>query len=262
MDNLPAGRILLRGPTPCPFGCTYCFANLLCFHDAKPNLDRIEARQAEILYPSCDTEVGLADHRIREIAELASISNAKAVSISTKRKLSGGFFAGLLELDKSLKSLGILLKVSVSISTKYQGNEIEKGASSYLERLETASTLRMHDIPSSVNLKPILPFIKTSEYLEIVDDFINTCDNFMLGGLYLSTDTPFGKSIVERYPHLISEKPVDWIPGKPIWTTCYDLKKVNTIIDYIRDRGGFGYLSDRDFVHDVLHHNQKVSHES
>jgi DNA repair photolyase len=217
--------------------------------------------QTEILYPSCDTEVGLAVGRIREITELASTSNATAVSISTKRKLSGGFLTGLLQLDKSLKSLGILLKVSISISTKYQGNEIEKGASSYLDRLETASTLRMLDIPSSVNLKPILPFIKASEYLEIVDDFIHSCENFMLGGLYLSKATPFGKSIADEYPDLISEKPVDWIPGKPIWTYCYDANKVNTIINYIRDRGGFGYLSDKDFVLDVLRRKQGVSHE-
>jgi hypothetical protein len=220
----------------------------------------LEDRKADILYPSCDTEVGLDTHRIKAITDLAVTTNAIAVSISTKRKLSANFMTRLLELNKRLSGLDILLKVSVSVSTKYQINDIEKGAASYADRLQMATTLRSHEIASSLNLKPVLPFIPVSEYLEIVDDFINVCPSFMLGGLYLSEDSLFGQSIISDYPNLISEKPVDWIPGKPIWKFCYDKDKINSILKHISSHGGYGYLSDKDFILNILDNRQDVSH--
>lgn len=259
MDKLTSKRIFLQGPQACPFSCQYCFADLLCFQEAKSTLDGLVDKQAEILYPSCDTEVGLAKHRITDITELATMASAIAVSVSTKRRLSDSFLTGLLELKRRLNGLGVLLKVSISVSTKYQISGIEKGASSYSERLEMASTLREHKIASSINLKPILPFIDASEYLEIVDDFIDKCPNFMVGGLYLSGESLFGKSILKEYPNLVSDKPVDWIPGKPIWKFCYDKEKINSIITYINTLGGFGYLSDKDFVLDTLDNGQEAS---
>jgi DNA repair photolyase len=222
-------------------------------------LASVEYGKSSILYPSCDTEVGLDTHRIKEIIDLATTTNAIAVSISTKRKLSTTFMPGLLELNKRLSELDVLLKVSISVSTKYQINDIEKGASSYADRLQMATTLRNHELAASLNLKPVLPFIPTSEYLEIIDDFIHSTPNFMLGGLYLSGDSQFGQSIIRDYPNLISEKTVDWIPGKPIWKICYDKDKIDSIKTHINSHGGCGYLSDKDFILNILDKKSDIS---
>ena len=256
MNTQASERVFLQGPRTCPFACKYCFAEFSCFQEAKPRLDIREATQGKILYPSCDTEVGLSASRIDEIAEFANTLNAIAVSISTKRKPSEGFLSALVKLDEKLYGLGVLLKVSISVSTKYQISDIEKGASQYAERLEMASQLRKHGIATSVNLKPVLPFIQISEYLEIVDDFFERCSDFLLGGLYLDRKTQFGKEIIEEYPDLILNRCIEWMPGQPLWTTCYDNFKIDKILDYISDLGGCGYLSDRHFVFDILSRKQ------
>ncbi len=160
-----------------------------------------------------------------------------------------------LFLSRPLKAY---LKFSISVSTKSQLSTIEAGASCYEERLELALALRNLAVFSSINLKPILPFIETTEYYQIVDDFIPLCDKFTLGGLYLGPETNFGQAILSQYPGLIADQAVDWIPGGPTWKICYDENKILSIENHIRRNGGLAFHSDKDLVVELLNGTQEV----
>lgn len=254
-------RLLLRGDKKCPFNCRYCFADLECFQSSdlisKSKLSN-STIEADILYPSCDTEIDFTDSKIEEIVRLAESTKAIAVSISTKRKMSDLMIHKLSTLNKQLVDIGVMLKFSISISTKNQLNVIEEGTSSYTERLELVEKLNIIGVVTSINIKPILPFIEVSEYYAIVDDFVDITPYFMLGGLYVDTNDKFGKSIIENYPNLISKHVVDWIPDKPVWDMCYDPLKVKNISDYIFSKGGNAYQSDQEFVTKLIELNKET----
>ncbi len=244
-------RLLLRGDKKCPFNCSYCFAELECFQESSLISKRtlLNANvSADILYPSCDTEIDFSDSKIEEIVHLARATQAIAVSISTKRKMSDLMLSKLFALNERLKEIGSMLKFSISISTKNQLNVIEEGTSSYAERLELSAKLSAMGLVTSVNIKPILPFIDTAEYCDIISDFIETTPHFMLGGLYIDPNDEFGESIIKGYPDLISQHVVDWIPDKPTWNICYDPEKMRNISDFILMLGGYAYQSDQEFV--------------
>lgn len=244
-------RLLLKGDYSCPFNCKYCFADLKCFNNSRlPTKESLftDYFEADILYPCCDSELELTKDTICEILQNAKSSNALAVSISTKGRGSKRLISNLSELNHILADNGILLKYSISISTKTQIAAIEEGASSYKQRLELAASIQQLGILSSINIKPILPFIEIGEYYEIVDDFLGSTPSFMLGGLYIDDHSEFGLHIMTRYPQFVSKRRVEWLPEKPSWLFCVDSGQIEALTNYIFSRGGHAYTSDHEFI--------------
>lgn len=255
MTTKKTNRILLSGQKKCPFKCLYCFADMACF-DAK-SLHTIEELtlqniESKILYPACDTELDFTSENFANIVKTAKAVNASVVSISTKRKLSDRKLDQLVSLKSELEKINILLKYSISISTRNSLDVVEAGTASYLDRLDLARKIKKAGIVLSVNLKPILPFVPAEEYFQIIDDFIGTTPNFMLGGLYIDRESQFGKEIVAEFSEQIESRVVDWLPTQPNWDICVDDDKIDKISEYVRSHGGFAFDGDQEFLSYIL----------
>lgn len=250
-------RILLSNERKCPFECSYCFAELDCYAQQKPRMLTINSLNSEsespvIIYPSCDSELTLDEQNLRILKGIISSHRYPILSFSTKRKLSDSQLDKLAILDQLLKERESFLKVSVSLSNKYRLGVIEKKASSYQERLETIERIQKKNIISSVNIKPILPFIASDEYFEIVDDFSKYTKFFMLGSLYFDKNTSFGNEVINNYPSWICSRSVSWLPDKPDWLICENKILMENIKDRIILNRAAWFDSDMALVNEII----------
>lgn len=248
-------RKFIRSKKKCPFKCSYCFAELGCYTSVSQSLSTIEFAEVKgktIIYPSCDSELFLTDSYIESLKRLISKCDTPIISFSTKQKLCDNDLDKLFQLETELKNLDGFLKISVSISNKYMLSSIEKGTSSYEERLETVNKLQVKGIYTSVNIKPILPFISDEEYFEIVDDFGKYAEFFMLGDLYIDKTTPFGVEIIDNYSDFITTKEVSWLPNSPKWLVCQSSNKVEKIKERIKSNSAYWFSSDSSFIQHLI----------
>lgn len=246
-------RLLCKSSKGCPYGCTYCFAKFSPYTSltSQDKFDRIPEKGGVIVYPSCDSEI-LADKsllpRVRE--EIERTTGTVWISVSTKSRLNARALKEIRAINQILcdQKRGFF-KVSVSLSTKYSIPSVESGTSPYSTRIEVLQELKDHAIPSSVNIKPILPFVHISEYLEIVDDCLRVSDIFLLGGLYIDPYDEFGGRMLREYPHLVTHRKVDWLEDHPLWPHLMDDEKSRNIAEHIYSAGGHSFLSDSDVIH-------------
>ena len=250
-------RILLSNERKCPFECSYCFAELDCYAQQKPrmltiNSLNLESESPVIIYPSCDSELTLDEQNLRILKDIISSHRYPILSFSTKRKLSDSQLDKLATLNQLLKEKESFLKVSVSLSNKNRLGVIEKKASTYQERLETIERIQQKNIISSVNIKPILPFIALDEYFEIVDDFSNYTKFFMLGSLYIDKNTSFGNEVINNYPSWICSRNVSWLPDKPDWLVCENKTLLKDIRDRIISNGALCFDSDISLINKLI----------
>jgi hypothetical protein len=112
-----------------------------------------------------------------------------------------------------LLTFGCILKVSVSIPTKYSIDKVEPHARTYKERLATLEAFSQQGIPSSVNLKPLLPDIPEAEYEEIVTDIAPYVRDVLLGDEYIDPISP--RQVLVK--PTIQRRLVEWAHGSPIW---------------------------------------------
>lgn len=252
MEQIKFKRDFYSGNETCKLGCLYCFADIEGFKKLDvvkfSNNKNSECDDVLIYYPSCDTEFIWTDSFDKFIDNLLTSKNKAIISISTKGKLR----KLLLEKIKSVNNKLIgenkgFIKFSVSITNKSMINVIEPQTSNYQERLSLLSYLRDHQIPSSIILKPILPFIATEEYLEIIDDTFELTDNYLLGGLYISKENAFYQDYIKD-KFKVENKQADWLPYKPMWGFIASTEKIGLISNYILSKNKSSFLSDLDLL--------------
>lgn len=219
-------RVLYSSLCKCKFGCHYCFAKIDSYLSKKrlPAFSSKTIKNDRIIYPSCDSEFfsdTLAMSNLEDIVQ--STQQPIQVSISIKSPIDIKQVKYLKSLNDCLASNKFgFIKCSVSITTKYNIKKYEPNTSEYSERIHALKLFADMEIPTSVNLKPILPFISVDEYHEIIQDTLDYTKSYLIGGLYIDINSEFGKMINTHYPSLVSIRPVDWLPGRPLWQYCED----------------------------------------
>jgi DNA repair photolyase len=251
MQQLKFKREFYSGSDKCNLGCLYCFADIEGFR--KLDVVNFKGKNSEsddvlIYYPSCDTEFNWSDNFDKFINKLVDSNTKSIISISTKGKLRKSIIEKIKKANDILIKQNIgFIKFSVSITNKSMISVIEPHASSYQERLDLLNYLNDQEIPSSVILKPILPFIETKEYIEIINDTIPFTANYLLGGLYVSKESViYNDFIKDKYE--TTERKADWLSYKPMWTYIDSTNKMNILQEYINNNNKNSFFSDLELL--------------
>lgn len=258
----------LCSTAPCPLQCAYCFAASPEYRSLSPLPTVADATLSSdtILYPSCDSEIHVNSLLVPLLQErLRNTQGRIFVSISTKVKISDRMVGLLSELNNELTSSGRgFIKLSISASAYQESNILafERGAANFEDRLIGLNLASSRNIPVTINIKPILPQIGLTEYIELIDKSISITNMFMIGGLYCSEATEFGRSTIEQYRHLVSQRPVEWLPQRPTWPYIEDPEQMAAITKAIQQRGGIVFRSDRDAMLSIADRLQRHNYQS
>lgn len=247
-------RLLLSGALGCPASCLYCFAKF----EQPLDLTTIQNTDfqstgigAEIIYPCCDSEFSRSAAFIERLDIVAKSRSFTIFSLSTKRALSDDFLNNLSDLDhKMRRSNHGFIKLGVSFSTKSQCNEIEPRAASYRDRLKMLGQIKNSRIASSINIKPVLPFISQEEYIELVNDTLDLQIPYLVGGLYVSKKSSFFKQYIAG-KYKTSERIVEWLPQKPSWHYVESEKTIEAIKKRVGARQGKVFDSDPELLMEI-----------
>lgn len=201
-----------------------------------------------IYYPACDSEFIWTNEFDTFINKISASSQKAIVSIATKAKLKPSILRRVKEINQDLISRQTgFIKISTSFSTKRRIDELEKGTLNYIQRVEQLTELNELGIPSSLILKPILPFVDLEEYKEIIDDTHNIIEYYSLGGLYFSLKSDFFKSYIEnKYAYIF--KKAEWLSYKPEWGFIESKEKADSIRKYIASFHKQAFLSDQEML--------------
>jgi len=212
----------------CPYRCRYCFANFSQYK-SPITLEHAEAHpellaDVDFIYPACDVDLFALCDGLNILTRAAALR--RSISVSTKAVISELDARVLLKLDEDLRRYGLFLKISISFSTKDHIATIEPGASSFIERVTSLKILGEHDIHTCAILKPILPGIETSEYLEMLEAFCGVTQNIVVGDLYL--DKKGNHLGNEHYDAKLRR--VNWAVNSPLWPVAAAAEKREAII--------------------------------
>lgn len=246
-------RRLFSATIPCNAGCQYCFSkwNGIYCEQAQFAIERICDREA-IIYPCCDGEFFEQNNIIEVTKSIMEKMDKVYLSISTKCPITTTQLRTIIELNDMLQSEGKgFVKFSVSVSNKSKLSEIEPRTTRYEDRIDIVRRLVSEGIPSSLTLKPILPFIADEEYFEILEDFSAIVNRVLVGGLYVCSNTRFYKEYIkDRYP--LEKREVNWLSEKPVWDYVNDQAKINRIKQRATELGMTPYDSDADLVASLI----------
>ena len=210
-------RLFYSYGAPCQLNCKYCFAASECYSRRYPFDFHVATNEPSIVYPICDSDISvLNDDFDRFLSFLELESHSNIISISSKGYVSNKLLNRLATLNERMLSTGGFVKFSVSISNKSRIIEFEPNATPYSDRISLLEKLNDIRIPTSLNIKPILPFIGSDEYLSIVEDVSGLIDNILIGDLYVFPSDRFFEDYI-RGKYQIVKKQVPWIKEGTEW---------------------------------------------
>ena len=247
-------RKFFSGINPCTNGCVYCFsswdAEPLC-----PTFDEVE-RTNTVMYPICDAElIQQSQEYIKNLLTYAEkLDKTVTLSVSTKCVWTDEELKIIADFNKKGRAI---IKLAISLSCGKSLYQIEPYASTYQERLSMIKRIKALNIPTNVLLKPILPFIEFEEYVALIDDFIPLCKDFVIGALYVDENSEFYKEYIEgKYQAVI--KYCQWQHRNLLYVTH---SRYQDIKDYIEQKGGRCYESDKELVEATLQNTKEKDYE-
>lgn len=248
MSSIPSNvkkRLMVHSDYVCGYECKYCFAKRNDYH----NSCRYTSIEDAIVYPFCDSEILFQDYtcRLTEIVEHSKKYHERIIiSISTKAKLPNEVLDFLNDISNQLACNNGFLKLSVSITNK-SCNDLERGTASYEERLDLLDRIKTYQFKSSVVLKPILPFISESEYIDIVKDTSLFVNKYLIGGLYVDPTTSFYFDYIKD-KYKLEQREVDWLDEGTKWDYIDSTETQKSIKAYISSIGKSVFDNDRDLI--------------
>lgn len=236
----------------CPFKCQYCFAGFSQYQPHQAFEVRSLTSDAEIYYPSCDSEAVISNDLLAEVFAAIRQTRANAiVSISTKAPILKAALRCLSEINNYLESEGRgFVKVSVSIPTKSLIGEIEPGTASFAVRRRNLEELAHVGIKTSINLRPLLPFVTDDEYQEIIEETAVLAKRFLLGPLYVDVKSRFFNRWIKGRYHTTLRR-VAWASGGPLWHAVESGDQMTRIANVVRECGGRVFDNDGDVIADI-----------
>lgn len=244
-------RILLSDYRQCPFNCKYCFAKWKDYQ-FQPLYREVAAntrilRGIDVICPACDSDLFAFEDAVEVLADLSVLR--KIISLSTKARMRESTLKRISRLNKELMRYGCFIKISVPISCLYSRNSIEEGTASFQERLENLKLLKKYAIPSSVLLKPLLPFVPHDEYGRIIDETSRYAACYLLGGLYVDDGSGFYvEHIKGDYDTEVVCRKVNWIGSKPTWRYIDLPQKRNHIQRCLMNKGKLVFHGDLELI--------------
>jgi len=207
------------GNAKCPLGCTYCFVDSVNYRGL-PRADSAESiwtdidQDVEILQPAADVELFLVPNWLGILTKLARLK--RSISFATKYKLSDYKARILGRINAELNKDGAILNVAVSITNMGDSwKEVELRTPSPAERVQTLANLFRNGIPTTVAIRPMLPYLTTADIDTIVDATKEYTHGYLSGPLYLTEEI---KSYLRArgcsYETIVKE--VAWLPDRPL----------------------------------------------
>lgn len=191
-------RKLYSADHSCCSQCSYCFAKWKELYCRQPLFEKAELKEKEaIIYPCCDGEFFQQNQSVSALKQMAESMEKLYVSISTKNHMDQSMLKSICELNDFLvQNEKGFVKVAVSFAA-LSIDELEQGTLSYRERLELLAELSRLGLPTSVTLKPVLPFVSNEEYNDILKDCAKLVKRITIGGLYVNRNTAFFKKYID-----------------------------------------------------------------
>lgn len=226
-------RKLYSSKYGCSNKCLYCFANFEQYSKQELFSSNEIEQNFEVIYPSCDSELVIDSDLLEYVNKAKLLKKYTVLSFSTKKIIPNEILKKIKEINSGLlKHDRGFIKISVTITNKTKINELEPNSSSYIERLQSLKSLKEYNIPCSLIIKPVLPFISDNEYYQIIDDISDITDDILIGGLYVDTKSLFFKNyIYDKYP--IEKKKIAWLHDKPTWSYVDNNPQLKRIEEYI-----------------------------
>lgn len=240
-------RRLFTFGVPCTMGCKYCFASSKGF--LKPAGFELDSTSRPcVVYPLCDSDIIHSYNDLFSVFEkIYENVGPYIVSLSTKGDVSIEMIERLLSIRDKLLLMGGLLKVSVSISSRSLVGVLEPKATSYEKRIESLMRLSEREIPTSLVIKPIIPFVSSEEYVSILEDVVNITKYVLIGDLYVFPGELFYESYIKNKYHL-QKKKVKWVIGNPEWFYVESVEQKKVIKLFAKENGLMLFESDFDFL--------------
>lgn len=226
----------------CNGNCAYCIRNTNNFQ----TLDLFSTRQnvalrngLNIVYPSIDSEFFDNPNALLQLENMAKCSVGCKIlfNLSTKSKIDKETLKKLAQINAEMidKEKGFV-KVGVTFTTKYRINEFEPKSSSYSERLNTLDELACCGIPTSISIRPVLPFIRAEEYADIIDETSEFTDMYHLGSLYVEYGSSFYNNYIKGKGYKQDISPVEWLNGKKMLKVAESSILKEQLITYIESK--------------------------
>ena len=247
-------RKFLSAGIPCEAGCKYCFAKWVNYKQ-QPAIgfeqETIDSDQI-ILYPCCDgdffNQIDLVD-----IIKQFSESHTKVyVSLSSKIWPTENQINQLVGLNEWLaKTNKGFVKFAISLSNRSMLDEIEPATMSYEQRIELANYINSIDLPLSLTIKPVLPFIPKDEYASILEDFSPFLNHVLIGGLYINKSSCFYRDYLQN-DYVYTKRRVTWMPNHPAWDYVEDAELMEEIKTFAQKLNMKVFTSDSAVVKSLI----------
>jgi DNA repair photolyase len=244
-------RKLYSSKYGCSNKCLYCFANFEQYSKQELFTSNEIEQKFEVVYPSCDSELNIDSDLLEYVNKAKLLKNFTVLSFSTKKIIPDEILKKIKEVNSGLlKHDRGFIKISVTITNKTRINELEPNSSSYIERIQSLKSLKEYNIPCSLIIKPVLPFISDDEYYQIIDDIRDITNDVLIGGLYVDTKSLFFKNYIDgKYP--IEKKKVSWLRDKPTWYYVDNNPKLKRIEEYILKNDLNYYDNDLELIYSL-----------
>jgi DNA repair photolyase len=234
----------------CHFQCQYCFSKWKKYQNH--NIVNNYIGDNLFICPFCDSELEFQDYdaTLLSIVEQAKLYKVRIIiSISTKSYLKDTILTKLQLAHEKLSEYGGFVKISVTITNK-NFPDIEPRTASYYERIRLLEKLMTYKMKTSVVIKPILPFVPSDEYIEILNEVCDFTDRFLIGGLYVDESTIFYKNYIQGKYETVTRE-VNWHNGEK-WSYIDSTTTQNAIKNYLVNRGKKVFDSDQDLIESWL----------
>jgi DNA repair photolyase len=209
------------GEKKCPLGCIYCFVENPDYPDF-PRIDTPQAqdiiektaKEVDVIQPACDVELLLLPNALQILEELSKYG--KSISFATKANVNERTAELLAGIHNKLVKVNAILQIAVSLTRLVHWQDVERFTVSPELRIKSLKTLYGYGIPTTVAIKPLLPFVPSNEICDIVSMTQKYCHGYLTGPTYL---TPALKEYMHkinyRFEDLIQIRRTPWMIGSP-----------------------------------------------
>lgn len=227
--------------TKCPLGCIYCFVDnpefigLPIIKNTGFEIQFQNSAEIEVIQPACDIELFLVKDWETKLEKIAKFG--KSVSISTKSKLTKTIIVTLKRINEMLLQSGNILNIAVSITTfSDYWKDIECNAPSPVERLDSLKRLFDNNLPTSVSIRPLYPFLKDNELKKLVEFTYPFTYGYLSGPLYL-TEAMKKYLLLNGMSYKVEKKNVEWLPNNPLMEFLSNPTLENTLNTLANEKG-------------------------
>lgn len=247
-------RRFLSASIPCQAGCKYCFAKWANY-EQQPVWGFIQEKldsDQVVLYPCCDGDFFNQIDLIENIKRFSESYSKVYISISGKVWPTEDQITQLIELNDWLaRSNKGFVKFAISLSNRSMLDEIEPETMPYEDRIKLAKYISSINIPLSLTIKPVLPFISKDEYSSILEDFSPYLNHVLIGGLYVNKDSIFYRDYLQN-DFVCIKRRVTWLSNQPDWDYIEDPELMTKIKAFAEGLNMKVFTSDSSLVKSLI----------